>query len=59
MASLLKGPNGQWIEAGNAKTFEVTNPSTGAVIASVPDMTAGDVNMAIDAAAKVLHVLIK
>ena len=57
MASLLKGSktfvNGEWVAASSGKTFEVTNPSTGEVIASVPDMTAGDVQVALDAAEKV------
>ena len=57
MSSLLKGPktfvNGQWIGAASGQTFEVKNPSTGDVIASVPDMTAADVSVAIDAANKV------
>jgi len=56
MASLLKGSktfvNGEWVAASSGKTFEVTNPSTGEVIASVPDMTAGDVQVALDAAEK-------
>ena len=61
MSSLLKGPkayiNGQWVEASCGKTFEVTNPSTGAVITSVPNMTGADVNVAIDGANKVLSLL--
>jgi len=56
MASLLKGPktyvNGEWVGAVSGKTFEVTNPSNGEVIASVPDMNAGDANVAIAAAQK-------
>ena len=57
MASLLKGSkayvNGQWVEASTGKTFEVKNPVDGKVIASVPDMSAGDTKVAIDAASKV------
>ena len=60
MASLLKGSkafvNGQWVEAASGKTFEVKNPANGEVIASVPDMTAADVNVAIDAADKVRNI---
>jgi len=56
MASLLKGSkayvNGQWVEASTGKTFEVKNPVDGKVIASVPDMSAGDTKVAIDAASK-------
>ena len=59
MASLLKGPktyvNGEWVGAVSGKTFDVTNPSNGEVIASVPDMNAGDANVAIAAAQKVRH----
>ena len=57
MASLLKGSkayvNGQWVEASTGKTFDVKNPVDGKVIASVPDMSAGDTKVAIDAASKV------
>ena len=57
MASLLKGPktyvSGEWVGAVSGKTFDVTNPSNGEVIASVPDMNAGDANVAIAAAQKV------
>ena len=57
MASLLKGSkayvNGQWVEASTGKTFDVKNPVDGKVIASVPDMSAGDTKVAIDAANKV------
>jgi len=56
MSSLLKGPktyiDGQWVGAKSGDTFEVKNPSNGAVIASVPNMNAGDTNVAIDAARK-------
>lgn len=41
---------GQWVSAASGKTFEVTNPSNGKVIASVPDMDEHDAQMAIDAA---------
>jgi succinate-semialdehyde dehydrogenase / glutarate-semialdehyde dehydrogenase len=44
--------NGQWISAASGKTFEVTNPATGKVIGSVPDMNKEDVKKAIDAADK-------
>ena len=44
--------NGQWIENSNSgKRFEVNNPSTGAVIASLPDMGAVETEVAIEAAA--------
>ena len=56
MSSLLKDSkayvNGQWVEASTGKTFEVKNPVDGKVIASVPDMSAGDTKVAIDAANK-------
>ena len=57
MASLLKGPkayiDGEWVGATSGKSFEVKNPANGEVIASVPDMNAGDANVAIAAAQKV------
>lgn len=56
MSSLLKDSkayvNGQWVEASTGKTFEVKNPVDGKVLASVPDMSAGDTKVAIDAANK-------
>lgn len=42
--------NGKWVSARTGKTFEVTNPATGEVIASVADMNREDVKKAIDAA---------
>ncbi|MEX2595100.1 MAG: NAD-dependent succinate-semialdehyde dehydrogenase [Anditalea sp.] len=42
--------NGQWVKAASGKTFEVTNPATGEVIAAVPDMSREDVRKAIEAA---------
>jgi succinate-semialdehyde dehydrogenase/glutarate-semialdehyde dehydrogenase len=42
--------NGQWVDAASGKTFEVTNPATGEVITSVPDMNREDVRKAIEAA---------
>ena len=57
MSSLLKGAktyvDGQWVGAASGETFEVKNPSTGEVLASVPNMNAGDTNVAIEAARKV------
>jgi succinate-semialdehyde dehydrogenase / glutarate-semialdehyde dehydrogenase len=42
--------NGRWVNANSGKTFDVTNPATGEIIAAVPDMDRGDVSKAIDAA---------
>ncbi|WP_205502143.1 NAD-dependent succinate-semialdehyde dehydrogenase [Rufibacter psychrotolerans] len=42
--------NGAWVDATGGKTFEVTNPATGQVIGTVPDMSREDVRQAIDAA---------
>jgi succinate-semialdehyde dehydrogenase/glutarate-semialdehyde dehydrogenase len=39
-----------WRGASDGKTFEVTDPATGAVLGVVPDMTAADAHAAIDAA---------
>ncbi|MFT2009814.1 NAD-dependent succinate-semialdehyde dehydrogenase [Pontibacter sp. 13R65] len=44
--------NGQWVKAASSKTFEVTNPATGEVLAQVTDMDRADVQQAIDAAHK-------
>jgi len=42
--------NGAWVEAESGKTFEVTNPMTGKVLCSVPDMDAKDTTRAVEAA---------
>ncbi|WP_121355371.1 NAD-dependent succinate-semialdehyde dehydrogenase [Flavisolibacter nicotianae] len=42
--------NGKWVKAASGKTFNVTNPANGEVIAAVPDMDRSDVKKAIDAA---------
>jgi succinate-semialdehyde dehydrogenase / glutarate-semialdehyde dehydrogenase len=44
--------DGEWVTA--AKTFAVTDPATGAEIATVPDLGATDAKRAIDAAVKAL-----
>jgi len=41
---------GEWRGADDGTTFDVSNPSTGAVIASVPNMGAGEARAAITAA---------
>ncbi|MCX8995498.1 NAD-dependent succinate-semialdehyde dehydrogenase [Rhizobiaceae bacterium BDR2-2] len=42
---------GAWIEKGDGgKTFDVTNPATGAVIATLPDLSRAETARAIDAA---------
>lgn len=42
--------NGQWVNAVSSKTFDVINPATGELIASIPDMNREDVSAAVDAA---------
>lgn len=42
--------NGQWVSAISSKTFDVINPATGGLIASIPDMNREDVRVAVDAA---------
>jgi succinate-semialdehyde dehydrogenase/glutarate-semialdehyde dehydrogenase len=42
--------NGQWVDADSGKTIEVTNPATGEVIGTVPQMGAAETKRAIDAA---------
>jgi succinate-semialdehyde dehydrogenase/glutarate-semialdehyde dehydrogenase len=51
--SLIKSEayvNGKWVNAGTGKTFNVNNPATGELIASIPDMNRDDVRQAIEAA---------
>jgi succinate-semialdehyde dehydrogenase / glutarate-semialdehyde dehydrogenase len=45
---------GQWVEADSGESFEVTNPASGEVLASVPRMGAAETRRAIDAAARAL-----
>lgn len=47
--------NGEWVPAKSGKTFEVTNPSTGEKLGTVPDMDASDTRAAIDVAFKTFH----
>ncbi|MDQ0562878.1 succinate-semialdehyde dehydrogenase/glutarate-semialdehyde dehydrogenase [Rhizobium mesoamericanum] len=42
--------NGVWTAGGATKTFDVLNPATGEVLASLPDMGAAEAREAIDAA---------
>jgi len=42
---------GEWVEAGDGRRFDVTDPATGEVVGSVPNAGEGDVKAAIDAAA--------
>jgi succinate-semialdehyde dehydrogenase/glutarate-semialdehyde dehydrogenase len=42
---------GEWVEAGDGRRFDVTDPGTGEVVGSVPDAGESDVRAAIDAAA--------
>jgi len=42
---------GEWVAASGSKTFDVTDPSTGAVIATIADASAQDGMKALDAAA--------
>ena len=44
--------DGEWITS--AKTFSVTDPATGAEVATVPDLGAKEAALAIDAAARAL-----
>lgn len=42
--------NGEWCDAKSGKTFDVINPATGKIIATVPDLDASDVQVAINSA---------
>ena len=41
---------GDWVEAGSAKTLDVTDPATGEIIARVPSMSASETRRAVAAA---------
>lgn len=43
---------GQWVGADSGRTINVTNPATGAIIGTVPDMGAAETRRAIEAAYK-------
>lgn len=58
MHSLVKNQafvNGQWTNAGDNKSFNVTNPANNKVVGAVPDMNAADVQKAIDSAYDAFH----
>ena len=42
--------DGQWVDAGDGKTFESHNPTTGEAWAEIPEATADDVDRAVKAA---------
>ncbi len=42
--------DGQWIDANNGNTFDVTNPATNEIIGTVPDLGTQETQRAIDAA---------
>jgi succinate-semialdehyde dehydrogenase/glutarate-semialdehyde dehydrogenase len=46
---------GEWVEAGDGRRFDVTDPGTGELVGSVPDAGESDVRAAIDAAAAALE----
>jgi len=46
---------GEWVEAGDGRRFDVTDPGTGEVVGSVPDAGESDVAAAIDAASAALE----
>ncbi len=43
---------GKWVQAKDGKTFDVTNPARGDVIAKVADLSRTEIALAIDAAEK-------
>ena len=64
LRSILKDPSllveqayiaGEWVNAADGKTFAVTNPARGDVIANVADMTRADAKRAIEVADKARH----
>jgi succinate-semialdehyde dehydrogenase/glutarate-semialdehyde dehydrogenase len=46
--------NGEWIDADDGATFDVTNPADGSVLGTVPRLGAGETRRAIEAAAAAL-----
>ena len=42
--------NGEWLDADNASTIDVTNPASGELLGTVPNMGAAETQRAIDAA---------
>ncbi len=46
---------GAWVAAASGKTFDVTNPARGDVIAQVPDLSRAEISTAIAAAEKARH----
>jgi succinate-semialdehyde dehydrogenase/glutarate-semialdehyde dehydrogenase len=42
--------NGQWVDADSGKTVEVTNPATGEVLGTIPNMGTAETRRAIEAA---------
>ncbi|CAD7003356.1 unnamed protein product [Ceratitis capitata] len=44
--------DGNWINAGNNRTFDVINPANGVVVGSVPNMDVNDATQAVKAAKK-------
>jgi succinate-semialdehyde dehydrogenase/glutarate-semialdehyde dehydrogenase len=46
--------DGAWVDADSGKTFEVTNPATGEVLATVADMGAAETRRAIEAAERAM-----
>ncbi len=42
--------NGQWVDADSGKTIDVTNPATGEVLGTIPNMGAAETRRAIEAA---------
>jgi len=46
--------NGEWLDADNGQTIQVTNPATGEVLGTVPKMGAAETRRAIEAADKAL-----
>ncbi|MCO6185358.1 NAD-dependent succinate-semialdehyde dehydrogenase [Rhizobium sp. L1K21] len=42
--------DGEWVEAGDRRTFDVVNPATGSVLAALPLVDAADLDRALDAA---------
>ncbi len=64
LRSILRDPSllveqayiaGEWVNAADGKTFAVTNPARGDVIANVADMTRADAKRAIEVADKARH----
>ena len=51
--------DGRWVDAGNRETIAVNNPADNSVLGTVPKMGADETRLAIEAADRVLHRVVR